>query len=357
MIQLWRKNSIGIGTWKIWADENIIYYASAVVEGGAETVHSKVVRLNMSGRTIGEQVALEMESRISRMKDKGYKYSRQEALQGATNQLGLINPMLAVALNKVSRIDWVNCYAQPKFDGHRCLITRQQDSVFAYTRRGKIIDNCKHIIAAVAEWLPEGWTMDGELYIHDRPLQEISSIIKRADHPMMEYLCFHWYDLHLRETFDKRWDTIRRLHEQYVTDERLKLVETVPVGSLEQLQEYFVDCQLNGYEGAMLRRSIRGYEPNKRTDQLIKVKEREDCEVTVIGVTPSKDNWAILKVRLDSGKEFDISAPGSIPEKKEVLNNFSQYIGKRLTIEYAGLTKDGIPFHAVAMRWRDDLEE
>jgi len=31
------------------------------------------------------------------------------------------------------------------------------------------------------------------------------------------------------------------------------------------------------------------------------------------------------------------------------------YIGKRLTIEYAGLTADKIPFHAVATRWMEDL--
>lgn len=355
MIKLWRKNSIGIGTWKIWAEGDTIFYSSAVVENGAETTHHKKISVNQSGRSLGEQIALEMDSRASRMCDKGYKFSREEALQGATNQLGLINPMLAKPLKDIKSFVWDKCFVQPKFDGHRCLITNQHGSVFAYSRKGKLIDNVDHLLLAVADWLPEGWTMDGELYIHGRPLQEIASIVKQAGHPQRGDLCFHWYDLHLREVFDVRWNVISKLYQQHVTDDRLQLTDTHPVTSLEELQQFFELYRMQGYEGAMLRRSIRGYEPNKRSDQLIKVKEREDCEVTVVGIHPSKDNWAICRVRLDNGKEFYISAPGSIPQKEEVLRNASSYIGRRLTVEYATLTNEGIPFHSVAMRWREDL--
>jgi hypothetical protein len=45
-----------------------------------------------------------------------------------------------------------------------------------------------------------------------------------------------------------------------------------------------------------------------------------------------------------------------VPEKTEVLANYeSKYHDRRLTIEYANLTADGIPFHAVAMRWYEEL--
>jgi hypothetical protein len=64
---------------------------------------------------------------------------------------------------------------------------------------------------------------------------------------------------------------------------------------------------------------------------------------------------AILRVRTDQGIEFDISAPGSVQEKLLIMLHIDKYIGKQLTIEYAMLTSDNVPFHAVATAWRDDL--
>jgi ATP-dependent DNA ligase len=105
----------------------------------------------------------------------------------------------------------------------------------------------------------------------------------------------------------------------------------------------------------MLRLAGPGYQANVRSASLLKVKERHDAEVTVLGATPSREGWAILRVKADWGPEFDISAPGSVPEKTEVLENIENYVGRRLTIEYAHLTSDQIPFHAVATRWREDV--
>ena len=105
----------------------------------------------------------------------------------------------------------------------------------------------------------------------------------------------------------------------------------------------------------MLRFSTHGYEDSKRASQLVKVKERHDMEVTVLGGKPSRDGWAILQVKTDDGVVFDISAPGSVSEKIEVLNNLTSYIGRRLNIEYAMLTADKVPFHAVAIRWHEEV--
>ena len=102
--------------------------------------------------------------------------------------------------------------------------------------------------------------------------------------------------------------------------------------------------------------SSNGYQAAKRAAQLLKVKEREDAEVTTIGVTASARNWAILRVRTDWGAEFDIAAPGSVPEKEEVLKNYeAKYHNRRLQVEYAGLTSDKVPFHCVATRWHEEL--
>lgn len=360
-VKLYRKNSLGIGTWRVYVidwtsgSSAIIGIAHATVEGGSEVVHTDVVKVNNSGRNIKQQVELEMKSRISRQMDKGYKHSRDEALNGSTNQLGLVNPMLAQKIQDVritqSMMD--RAFVQPKYDGHRCLITKQGGELLAYTRKGKPVDTIKHILEDCDRWMQDGDTLDGELYVHGQALQTISSLIKR-DQPGSRSLCYHWYDMCIKDQpFDKRYALMQDLFANVVSPQIL-LVPTLKVSKMAEVYEHFRKCRDEGYEGSMLRLSTHGYQDATRSAQLVKVKERHDGEVTVVGARPSSQGWAILRVKFGD-KEFDISAPGTVQQKTEVLKNIDQYMGKLLTIEYAMLTADGLPFHAVATRWRDDL--
>ena len=356
-VKLYRKNSLGIGTWRIWwhgmTDSTCqLSYAHAITEGSSEVFHSDTVQLNNSGRDIRQQVELVMNSRISRMLDKGYKYDRDLALAGSTNQMGFLNPMLAQPLEKVGRLHFELAHVQPKLDGHRCLITNNDGLIVAYTRKGKPITTINHILEDFA-WLPEGRTVDGELYIHGAKLQTISSLIKRQQ-DASKSLRYHWYDHVSPKPFADRFAAMERAAFAKPM-KHVDVVETFQVRTMDQVFKLFKHFRGLGYEGAMLRLSIAGYEDNKRSSQLIKVKERADCEVAVLGATPSKDGWAVLRVRMDNGIEFDTSAPGSVPEKLEVMQNISKYIGRRLTIEYAMLTNDGVPFHAVATRWHEEI--
>lgn len=359
--KLYRKNSLGIGTWRVYATAEgvsfgTVHIAHATVEGGSEVSHTDPVVTNASGRRIDQQLELEVKSRISRQLDKGYKHSRNEALLGSTNQLGLINPMLAQPLDKVTikQHMFADAYVQPKFDGHRCLITRQGGELIAYTRKGKPITTIPHILEDCYNWMQDGDTLDGELYIHGVALQTISSLIKR-DQGGSRMLCYHWYDLADRtKVFGDRF---RIMQELYANSKcpQFVLVPTGKVERMAEVYEHFKKVREEGYEGSMLRVSTHGYQDAKRSDQLIKVKERHDSEVTVLGARPSSQGWAILQVKTDWGTTFDISAPGSVPEKTEVLQNIASYTGRRLTIEYAMLTADQVPFHAVATRWHEEL--
>jgi DNA ligase-1 len=360
-VKLYRKNQLGIGTWRIWYevhdDEHAtLHYAHASVMGGAEIFHKDVVTTNMSGRRILEQVQLELRSRVSRQMDKGYKATIEEAREGSTNQLGLINPMLAQPLERVGvPRDLRNAYVQRKYDGHRTLITNFNGDIFAYTRRGKPITTIDHILTKIGKWLPEGATLDGELYIHGQPLQNISSIIKRAQ-PANAKLQFHWYDLVDRQnpsyTFHRRY---QRMQELYVPGDTYELVPTYPVGCIEEAMDYFKEFRREKYEGAMLRLDTKPYQDAVRSSSIIKLKEWDTIDGTCVGIRPSREGWAICRVKLDNGKEFDASAPGSVPEKTEVLKNPDKYLGRRMELEYSTLTSDGIPFHASAMRWLDEL--
>ena len=102
----------------------------------------------------------------------------------------------------------------------------------------------------------------------------------------------------------------------------------------------------------MLRTNDRGYEPGKRSSQILKAKRWLDSEFCVVDITASADGWAILHCANPFGPTFKVSAPGTIQQKTEVLNNKDLYIGRCVTVEYADLTKDRVPFHPVALNWR-----
>lgn len=362
-VKLYRKNTFGIGTWRVFVDlmrsgpdSATLCIAHAVTEGGTEVLHHDHVVKNGSGRTIPQQVELEMNSRVSKQLDKGYKRTRDEAVQGSTNQMGLINPMLAQKLEgmRIVQSHFKGAFVQPKLDGHRCLITKQDGVMLAYSRKGKPVTTINHVLEAFESVMEDGDTVDGEIYKHGVPLQSLSSLIKR-EQVESRNLEYHWYDICDRDkTFDERHAQLLIMYEN-LRSKCVQMVETVQVAKMSDVYRLFREHRDRGYEGSMLRLSTHGYQDGLRANQLVKVKERHDMEVTVVGGRPSATGWAILTVDTDSGVRFDVSAPGTHEQKTEVLQNIGKYVGRRLTIEYAMLTKEGVPFHAVAMRWHEEL--
>jgi ATP-dependent DNA ligase len=117
--------------------------------------------------------------------------------------------------------------------------------------------------------------------------------------------------------------------------------------------DYLDRCIEAGYEGAMIRKDDYWYEEGKRSASLYKAKKYLDSEFIVRDITASKDSrgsWAILHC-----DGFTVSAPGTMQQKIKILENMNEYIGKKLTVKYYGLTKAGIPVFPVALHWRDDL--
>ena len=351
MTTLFRKNSSGMGSWQIWSEGTTIHIGHATTLDSSIVHHTEVVHEGLQGRTVDEQVQARIQSRISRMKDKGYKTSIEEASKGVTNQLGLDAPMLAHPMKRVKHINFKDAVLQPKYNGHRCMITKQDGEIIAYSRQGKIIDSIDHITEYLKEVLTEGSTLDGELYCHGYPLQTLASWIKRKqDHTLL--LEYHVYDTIEDDTYLARSTMLDRFAA--LTD-KIKLATNWPYTSDEDMWKRFHYVRSMGYEGLILRTNDKGYEVGKRSNSLIKIKEFFDAEYKCIDIIPSADDWGICVLETESGATFKTSAPGSVVEKRAQLKNKSQYIGRMLTVEYAELTNDGIPFHCSAISWREDI--
>ena len=318
--------------------------------GGSMQYKTEVVQTAKGTNTLDEQIMSRMASRISKQRDKGYTMDLELAqITRAINTLGLPKPMLAKKLRDVKNIDFTDAIVQPKFDGNRCLIY-QEDGVYkAYSRNGKPIEAIDHILDDVV--LGAGEILDGELYCHGYPLQTIVSWVKRKQENT-KMLKYHVYDTVSAEPYKLRSEYIRGIPK----GESIVPVYGSACGSTAELIAYFKDYREQGYEGAILRWGDTGYEDGKRSKHLVKVKAWEDDEFFVIDIIPSKDGWAILVCDDKHGESFRVSAPGTIAEKFKIMINKELYIGMNVTVEYANLTKDGVPFHPVAKGFRDGIQ-
>lgn len=350
----YRKTSMGISTWTIWFTGSIIYYSHAMVEGGAEQVHEEQVELNQSGRNLQQQIDLQMASRLSKMLDKGYKPTREEAMQGATSQLGLKLPMKAHPIQKVAVPAFTRAWMQRKYNGHRCMITRHNGEVIAYTIKGKIITTISHILQHVLTSLPEDVVLDGELYAHGKSLQAISSLIKRQQ-PESLKLCYHAYDLMADVGYGMRLHMLKTLLDP-IGSEQIAVVPTYEIWELKQAYVLTEEFLAEKYEGGMLRLDGVPYEGGlKRSSQILKMKSWLDGDYEVVGCKAGKNDVAIYELKLPNGRKFDCLAPGPVPNKQAQLRDWPGNMGRMLTVRYAELTADGIPFHGVAVQFVEEL--
>lgn len=368
----------GIATYSIWHDG----YGTIWIEANGSRYQEKVTK-GLAGRSLADQVALRMNSRIQKKLDSGFKRSIDEISGFKTNKLGLAMPMLAKPYEKVNKIQEKydgQAIVQMKYDGHRCLSTVVNGEVVMYSRQGKIIDTLPEIKDTIRKMgLQEGEYLDGELYVHGMPLQKISSLVKKRQKES-QWIMYIVYDIFTTE--DEMVRNYANVPRSYGRDStngiRLTVLKNLfanlrvffplaPGVILAQsinrsitdepgLIEYHNLATERGYEGLILRNEAGIYVPGKRSDDLSKVKRRQDAEFEIVGIEGNRDGWAIMTVRNDTnGATFDVLAPGSVSEKKKITKQKENYIGKMVTCAFPGRTVDDIPFHCVAIRIREDV--
>lgn len=333
--------------WNIYSKSNVIHIVFGIIGGVMQTVEEQV-EVNQSGRSLLEQIDSRIMSRINKQIDKGYRLSIEEAkLNIGMNSMDLLKPMLAQRFDKISGIDYSNCFIQMKYNGHRCIITNTGEEIIAYSRNGKPIESIGHILKSIK--LRPGQTLDGELYIHNTPLQDLGSLIRRKqpDSVMLQYVV---YDYMADISYQHRLDILQ--YNDWGDNITIAPTKIWTPGIIlkDELDESIHD----GYEGLILRHGDKGYEAGKRSNSLVKVKKCMDQEFLVINILPSKDGWAILECNVGT-KSFRVSAPGTIENKYHIYNNKEKYIGRWITVEFFEWTNDGKPFHPSAIDWRTDI--
>lgn len=257
------------------------------------------------------------------------------------------------------KVDWPSAFAQPKLDGFRLRAKMVDGQVVLFSRENQPVAGMGHIAEALQKrWANAGTTefqLDGEAYGHGVPLNSISSGFKKESDKsiLMQY---HIYDcMALKMPFRERISLVRELVEA-IDHPYIQPVETIKVRSEHDLmhaQKRFLE---EGFEGAMLRAGLAGYEPGQRSQTLLKAKVWKDEEFKIIDMKKARDGIAVYMCDTKAGHTFEVTAPGTMEEKKaQWAAGAKAHIGKRLTIRFAYFTKtdEPVPFQPVAVAFRE----
>ena len=276
----------------------------------------------------------------------------------------MIKPMLAHKVNE-NRIDFSKkVFIQPKLDGVRCIFTKDG----AYSRTGKQFHNLRHIELRLKGFfkLNPDIQLDGELYNHAlrNDFEQIISLVRKQkptdeDRRNAQHLIqYHVYDFITESSsYENR---LKWLMSNKVLwwGNVIVPVETHRINKYEEAANIHYDGFLKqGYEGSILR--LNGPYEQKRSYNLQKFKDFSDDEATIVGYEAGKGKFTGLIGKFlmidDNSIEFGcpIGKGYNYDDRRFILNNIHDYMGKRATFTYFERTKAGSYRHPLYKTIRD----
>ena len=340
------------GQMRVWTveelDNGLLMYHGVL--GGQLQEKFEPIEEGLATRTLKEQIHSRAESRANKKIDSGYSESLLEAeTKPRTNSLGFRKPMLAAKFDTVKKIDYDDLYVQYKYDGNRMLIKNEGGINIAYSRNGKVVETIPELVNSIV--IPEGMTIDGEIYCHGQSLQTIVSWVKRRQIDSLR-LMFHAYDLMEEIPYEERLAILMQIDFGNVGE----LVPTYKYFGVQHgasIKTLLMDSIKHGYEGLILRQNDFGYEDGKRSKSLIKVKQFLDEEFQIIGMHLSKDGLPMIDFDTGRGTVGKATAPGTMIQKQAHYENRGNLYNKFLHLEFSQWTKDDKPFHPTATKILD----
>ena len=358
-----RRSDGGIQEWSIEVDGNAFRVTSGK-QGGKQKVNDWTY-CNGKNKGKSNETTDEEQARVQAKAKWDKKLAGEYALDAeSADSLGFTKPMLAKSWDDYGDKVEFPVYAQPKLDGIRCIATKDG----LKTRTGKDIVSVPHIFEALQDFFTyhPDVILDGELYCDkfDNDFNAICHHVRRTNvteeslegAKVIEY---HIYDIvDTTKSFHERTDFIELNfgdESDFQSVDYIVAVETQYVISKEMLDTLYGQWQEEGYEGQMVRLN-EPYE-NKRSKTLLKRKEFQDGEYTILGWQEGVGNRAgtigHFKFETEDGIEFSSNVKGNFEYLADLLGQADDLIGKSATIKYFSLTPDGVPRFPYVIAIRD----
>lgn len=273
-------------------------------------------------------------------------------------------PMLAQDYSKHKKKVVFPCFIQPKLDGYRMIYNTTTKSIT--TRQGKEFSIVKQTDSLYKELcsLPEGFILDGELYVHNSPemtnkvsfetlgvLRKTKNLTKE-DTLNLNKIQYHVYDMiDTKLRYNNRKTQLSNLLDNK-NFKMIKNVLTIEVNSEEEIKDYhnqFVNT--DGYEGTMIRSFTGMYKEKYRSFDLLKFKDFNDDEFEIVDYTFEKDtsgadkNLIVWVIKIKEDVICKVRPKGTKEQRQklyeECVNNFSKFKGRKLWTKFFEYTSDG----------------
>ena len=323
---------------------------SGIVGTEKPILHTKMCRgknINRANETSpGEQSVKELESFVKEKCKKEYFLTVKEAEEGS-----IILPMLAHSYkDHKKKVDWTNAFVQPKLDGMRAIGGGKRYPLIS--REGGLIKTLPHI-TEILKKIP--LHLDGELYAHGLSFQENMSLIKDYQEGESEKVHYHVYDCIWSDTgFPGRYKALKTIVDgcKDIHKGIIELVPTIKVKNEDELKAAHKKFLAEGYEGTILRWGDVEYKVNGRSQNLLKFKDFIDIALPILDIVPcsTRTEWGEPvfewkgatnsrhgKDRLGAGTKY------SHAQKKDLLINKDNYIGKIAEVRFFEYTDTGVP--------------
>lgn len=165
--------------------------------------------------------------------------------------------------------------------------------------------------------------------------QQLKDIVEGLHFEVWDMISVGEFDLgYSGEIYSSRLARLEKLLLQNLSN-RVSLIETSEVVSLELAEEIAEQYISQGYEGAIIKSKDLLFE-NKTSKSQIKIKSEFDCDLLCIGVTEGNGKYKGLVGSLDcisADGNLKVSVGSGLTDELRAVD-FKEYIGKIITVKY-----------------------
>lgn len=367
-ISLDSKNKVRIV--HIWTTETpestyIIHRESGLLDGKKVIAPEIEIKAGKAKRTLEQQVELEFNSNYKKYLDKGYKDVEELGIENLTtdsalealgttrtDQAGVPKPMLCKLLDKTNKKltdkEWYGSY---KHDGTRCILYKRDGEIHSASRGGGDYD-IQTVYIRTDPYIVKlfndnpGLMLDGEIYIHGKPLNFISRLVRKEtleeDHKLLNYHCYDIVDE--SKTFKERVKMLETFKKDCPNDSKLIIIEQRLIKGLDEIMSMHNEAVAAGYEGLVIKDPDKEYKCGARDNRALKIKEFQDAEFQILGIVEGlRDEDMCFLMQTEDGTQFKAKPIGDRALKQQYRDDIDNIIGKMGTVKFFGWTNTEHP--------------
>ena len=244
-------------------------------------------------------------------------------------------------------------YAQTKMDGAYCnVVVKFGKKVEYVSRQGKPIaiqGSLDNILLGL--YIGEDFVLNGEILVmgpDGKVLDRSTSngIIRRDSKTQEELdsIVYRIWDIipykdfitgKFDVSYERRLNALKVIAEN--SSDRIQVVDTYIVNSLDEAMELFEQKYSEGEEGIVLKNMSGIWKNGKGPDQ-VKVKSEKDCDLQMIEFTEGKGAYAGMcgTIRcISQDRKLEVSIKPRTPQiAQEIWNNTDMYLDKIVAVKY-----------------------